>query len=81
FSKTRTLARIAQPSSSFKGDLMTKEKHEYQAKVSDDNGIRRSKVPSPLLRIIGAKPGDYLAFKVAGPKSLAVKLVKKRKRQ
>ncbi|HEV7858863.1 MAG TPA: hypothetical protein VGO91_09565 [Pyrinomonadaceae bacterium] len=36
---------------------------EYQAKVSKDNGIARAKVPSPLLRDLGAKPGNYVVFK------------------
>jgi hypothetical protein len=35
---------------------------EYQAKVIDDDGLRRSKVPSPLLREMGARPGDYLIY-------------------
>ncbi|HEY0003803.1 MAG TPA: hypothetical protein VGB17_03245 [Pyrinomonadaceae bacterium] len=60
---------------------MTKEKHEYQAKVSDDNGIRRSKVPSPLLRIIGAKPGDFLKFMVDEAGNVTMKIEKRRKRK
>jgi hypothetical protein len=36
---------------------------QYQAKVSKDNGIVRAKVPSPLLRDMGAKPGNYVVFK------------------
>jgi hypothetical protein len=36
---------------------------KYQAKVSKDNGIVRAKVLSPLLRDLGAKPGNYLVFK------------------
>lgn len=35
----------------------------YQAKVTDDNGITRAKVPSPLLRDLGAKPGQYVVFR------------------
>jgi hypothetical protein len=48
-----------------KGDefLMTKkETGQYQAKVADDNGIVRGKIPSPLLRVMGARPGNYVVF-------------------
>jgi hypothetical protein len=37
---------------------------EYQAKVIDDDGLRRSKVPSPLLREMGARAGDYLIYRL-----------------
>jgi hypothetical protein len=48
-----------------KGDevLMTKkETGQYQAKVANDNGIVRGKIPSPLLRVMGARPGNYVVF-------------------
>jgi hypothetical protein len=43
---------------------MTKrESAEYRAKVTDDAGIFRSKVPSPLIRELGGRPGDYMVFR------------------
>jgi hypothetical protein len=38
---------------------------EFQAKVTDDNGMTRGKIPSPLLRKMGARPGDYMKFRLA----------------
>ena len=39
---------------------------EYYAKIADDNGIVRGKIPSPLVRIMGARPGDYIVFRPTG---------------
>ncbi len=50
----------------------------YQAKISNDNGITRAKVPSPLLRDLGAKAGQYVVFKKTD--SGIVMEVKKKKR-
>jgi hypothetical protein len=38
----------------------------YQAKVSKDKGMVRAKVPTPLLRDLGARPGNYVVFKKTG---------------
>jgi hypothetical protein len=37
---------------------------EFQAKIADDTGIVRGKIPSPLLRQMGARPGDYINFRL-----------------
>jgi hypothetical protein len=37
---------------------------EYRAKVSDDNGVVRAKVPAPLLRDMKATVGSYLTFRL-----------------
>lgn len=37
---------------------------EYRAKVIEDNGLTRGRVPSPLLRVMGARPGDYMVFRL-----------------
>lgn len=37
--------------------------NEYQAKVTDDAGILRGKIPSPLVRELGARAGDYIVFR------------------
>jgi hypothetical protein len=52
-------------------------REEYQAKVSNDNGITRAKVPAPLLRDMKAKPGSYLTFRLNGNE--VVMRVKKKK--
>ena len=40
--------------------------NEYQAKVTDDAGILRGKIPSPLVRDLGARAGDYIVFRRDG---------------
>jgi hypothetical protein len=36
---------------------------EYQARVTNDAGILRGKIPSPLVRELGARAGDYIVFR------------------
>lgn len=38
----------------------------YQAKVTNDSGVIRSRVPAPLLRMMGARPGDHATFRLDG---------------
>lgn len=45
--------------------MRKRDEAEYQAKVIDDGGLTRGKVPSPLLRAMGARPGDYMIFRLA----------------
>lgn len=49
---------------------------EYQAKVADDSGVTRSKVPSPLLRDMRARPGDYLTFRLEKSGSALMSVVR-----
>lgn len=37
---------------------------KYKAKVTDDNGLTRSRVPCPLLSAMNAQPGDYIIFRL-----------------
>ena len=39
-------------------------KSEYWAKVTDDTGLTRGRVPCPLLSAMNARPGDYLIFRL-----------------
>jgi hypothetical protein len=41
------------------------EASQFQAKVALDQEIVRSKIPSPLLRQMGARPGDHMIFSLA----------------
>jgi bifunctional DNA-binding transcriptional regulator/antitoxin component of YhaV-PrlF toxin-antitoxin module len=41
-----------------------RKRDEYQSKVTADTGLTRGRVPAPLLKHIGAKPGDRLIFRV-----------------
>ena len=42
--------------------MSKREPAEYRAKITDDAGIFRGKVPSPLIRELGGRPGDYMVF-------------------
>ena len=44
---------------------MRTDKSEYRSTVIDDNGLTRGRVPSTLLRMMGARPGDDLIFRPA----------------
>jgi hypothetical protein len=44
--------------------MKKRDEAEYQAKVTDDSGLTRGKVPSPLLRAMGARPGDHMVFRL-----------------
>ncbi len=41
-----------------------KRREEYWAKVTDDSGLTRGRVPCPLLSEMGARPGDRLIFRL-----------------
>lgn len=43
--------------------MTRREANEYQARVTDDAGILRGKIPSPLVRELGARAGDYIVFR------------------
>jgi hypothetical protein len=46
---------------------MTKrEPAQYRAKVTNDSGLVRAKIPSPLIRELGGRPGDYMVFHYDG---------------
>lgn len=56
--------------------MAKKEPAEYKAMISDEGGVIRGRIPSPLVRDLGAKPGDYLVFNHDGKGNVAVKLAK-----
>ncbi len=41
-----------------------KRREEYRAKITNDSGLIRGRVPCPLLSEINARPGDYLIFRL-----------------
>jgi len=36
---------------------------EYRAKLTDDSGVIRGKIPSPLVREMGGRPGDFVVYR------------------
>ncbi|HEY0006733.1 MAG TPA: hypothetical protein VGB17_18260 [Pyrinomonadaceae bacterium] len=55
-----------------------KEVSTRQAKVTDDSGLPRSKVPVPILKAMEAKPGDYLKFELDEAGRVMMRVSKKR---
>jgi hypothetical protein len=53
---------------------MENRKTEYQAKVIDENGLTRGRVPCPLLQAIGARPGDHLIFRLDDSNKVVMRL-------
>lgn len=51
---------------------------EFQAKLADDNGMTRGKIPAPLLRKMGARPGDYMNFRLADTGEAVMRLARSR---
>lgn len=44
---------------------MKKVKPEYLSKVIEDNGLTRGRIPTPVLNLMGARPGDSMIFRLA----------------
>jgi hypothetical protein len=57
-----------------------KRREEYRAKVTDDNGLRRWRVPCPLLNDMRARAGDYLIFRVDDSGKVVMELSRQRKK-
>ncbi|HEX8843802.1 MAG TPA: hypothetical protein VF791_04125 [Pyrinomonadaceae bacterium] len=43
--------------------MAKREPSEYRARLTDDAGIIRGRIPSPLVRELGGRPGDYIVFR------------------
>jgi hypothetical protein len=62
-----------------KEDMMAKkEPTEYRAKLTDDAGVIRGKIPSPLVKELGGRPGDYMVFRSDGSGKVSVSLSRSR---
>ena len=42
-----------------------RKRDEYHSKVTVDTGMARARVPTPLLKVMGARVGNYLTFRLA----------------
>jgi hypothetical protein len=54
--------------------MRMKDEGKYKAKVTDDGGLTRGRVPCPLLSAMGARPGDYLTFQLTGSSQAVMRL-------
>ncbi|HJU56605.1 MAG TPA: hypothetical protein VJ715_18620 [Pyrinomonadaceae bacterium] len=57
-----------------------KRREEYRARVTDDNGLTRGRVPCPLLSEMGARPGDYLTFRLDESNKVVMSLSRPKKK-
>jgi hypothetical protein len=57
-----------------------RKRDEYQSKVTEDAGLKRGRVPMPLLRDMGARAGDHLVFRVGEAGRAVVRLERARKK-
>jgi hypothetical protein len=42
--------------------MAKREPTEYRARLANDAGVIRGKIPSPLVRELRGRPGDYMVF-------------------
>jgi hypothetical protein len=59
---------------------MARKDGEYTARIQDDSGTVRGKIPSPLVREMGARPGDYMVFRIDNSGNVTVSLSRHRGR-
>jgi hypothetical protein len=59
--------------------MTRRDANEYQARVTDDAGILRGKIPSPLVRELGARAGDYIVFRRDDAGRVTVSLARTRR--
>lgn len=53
---------------------MARNEGEYIARIQDDSGTVRGKIPSPLVREMGARPGDYMIFRMDDSGNVTVRI-------
>ena len=53
-----------------------RKRDEYKAKVTVDTGMARGRVPTPLLKLMGARPGDYLTFRLVSTGEVVMRLLR-----
>jgi hypothetical protein len=52
--------------------MAKREPKEYRARLANDAGVIRGKIPSPFVREMGGRPGDYMVFRCDGPGKVSV---------
>jgi hypothetical protein len=61
--------------------LHMRKRDEYQSKVTEEAGLKRGRVPAPLLREMGARPGNRLIFRVEESGQVAMRLARVSKKR
>ncbi len=55
------------------------ESREYRAMISDEGGVVRGRIPSTLVRDMGARAGDYMVFRRDDAGNVSLNLSRARK--
>ncbi|MGA9997135.1 MAG: hypothetical protein WBP93_17085 [Pyrinomonadaceae bacterium] len=50
--------------------------NEYFARIADYQGVIRGKIPAPLVRMMGAKSGDYVVFRIGRDGKVSLSLAR-----
>lgn len=58
--------------------MAKREPTEYRARLANDAGVIRGKIPSPLVRELGGRPGDYMVFRSDGSGKVTVSVSRSR---
>lgn len=56
--------------------MAKREPTEYRARLANDAGVIRGKIPSPLVRELGGRPGDYMVFRSDGTGKVTVSVTR-----
>jgi hypothetical protein len=56
--------------------MAKREPTEYRARLANDAGVIRGKIPSPLVRELGGRPGDYMVFRSEGAGKVTVSVTR-----
>lgn len=48
----------------------------YYAKIANYEGVIRGKIPAPLVRMMGAKDGDYVVFRIGKDGKVSLNLAR-----
>jgi hypothetical protein len=56
--------------------MAKREPVEYRARLANDAGVIRGKIPSPLVRELGGRPGDYMVFRSEGAGKVTVSVTR-----
>jgi len=49
---------------------------KHYAKIAEYNGVMRGKIPTPLVRMMSARPGDYMVFSIDKKGRVTVELLR-----
>ncbi len=55
-----------------------KRRDEYWAKITNESGLTRGRVPCPLLQILGARPGNQLVFRLTDSNQVTLRIERTR---